>query len=82
MGILVGLSKSITLYLAPMMVLVGFILHVLVFLSPSLIFTGKVALMTVSPPTSANLAQAPDGPSVFFGPLGMFLSFSFDQVNA
>jgi hypothetical protein len=71
-----GLSKVITLYLAPLLALTSIVLILLTFISPIITFHDQVALLVVSPsssltnPGAAN--SAVDGPTVFFGALGTF----------
>ncbi|KAF8814319.1 hypothetical protein BYT27DRAFT_7082486 [Phlegmacium glaucopus] len=68
-----GLSKAITLYLAPVLALTAIILSLLAYLAPTLLLHDKVALLTVVPSTAliqSNSSQAVDGPSIFLGALG------------
>ncbi|KAJ7169917.1 hypothetical protein C8R46DRAFT_949352 [Mycena filopes] len=67
-----GLSKAITLYLAPLLTLTAILLSLFAYLAPVLLLQGKVALLTVTPSTAlvSNVSQAVDGPSVFLGVLG------------
>ncbi|KAJ7783829.1 hypothetical protein DFH07DRAFT_727305 [Mycena maculata] len=67
-----GLSKAITLYLAPLVTLTAILLSLFAYLAPVLILSGKVALLTVTPSTILvqNASHSVDGPSVFLGSLG------------
>jgi len=68
-----GLSKVITLYLAPVLALTSIILSLLAFLAPVLVLRGKAALLVVSPSislTNPSLKTSVDGPSLFLGALG------------
>ncbi|KAF8898703.1 hypothetical protein BD779DRAFT_30792 [Infundibulicybe gibba] len=68
-----GLSKAVTLYLAPVLALTAIILSLFAFLAPSLLLHDQVALLVVSPSTAlvqAGPAQGVDGPSIFLGALG------------
>lgn len=70
-----GLSKAITLYLAPLLALTAILLTTFAFLSPVVMLHGQVALLTVTPstsliPTNSSSSQSVDGPSVFLGLLG------------
>jgi len=68
-----GISKAITLYLAPVLALTATILSLFVFLAPTLLLHDQVALLTVAPSTilvQPGPGQKVDGPSVFLGPLG------------
>ncbi|KAF7320312.1 hypothetical protein MKEN_00816000 [Mycena kentingensis (nom. inval.)] len=64
-----GLSKAITLYLAPLITLTAILLSLFAYLAPTLLLQDRVALLTVSP-TSQNSTKSIDGPTVFLGPLG------------
>ena len=69
-----GLSKAITLYLAPLLALTAIFLTLFAYLAPTLLLHDKVALITVVPSTSlvqANASKNLDGPSIFIGVLGM-----------
>lgn len=69
-----GLSKAITLYLAPLLALTAILLSLFAYLAPTLLLHDKVALVTVVPSTAliqANASQGLDGPSIFMGVLGM-----------
>jgi hypothetical protein len=68
-----GLSKAVTLYLAPVLCLTALFLSFFAYLAPAVMLHDKVALLTVTP--SLTLVQAGplnniDGPSVFLGALG------------
>jgi len=69
-----GLSKAVTTYLAPVLLLTSVILSLLVFLSPTIALAGQVSLLSVTPSTALtqNGTQSSnvDGPSVFMGALG------------
>lgn len=74
-----GLSKAVTLYLAPLLCLTAIILSLFAFLAPAVLLHDRIALLTVSPSTvliQAGPAQSIDGPSLFLGVLGMFFSDS------
>ena len=69
-----GLSKAITLYLAPLLALTAIFLSLFAYLAPTLLLHDQVALVTVIPSTAlvqANAFKGLDGPSVFMGVLGM-----------
>ena len=69
-----GLSKAITLYLAPLLAFTAIILTLFAYLAPTLLLHDKVALLTVVPSTALvqpGSSQVLDGPSVFLGVLGM-----------
>lgn len=69
-----GLSKAVTLYLAPVLGLTAVLLSLFAFLAPTLLLHDQVALLTVTPSTvltQPGPSKAIDGPSVFFGVLGM-----------
>ena len=69
-----GLSKAITLYLAPLLALTAIFLSLFAYLAPTLLLHDKVALVTVFPSTAliqANASRSLDGPSIFMGVLGM-----------
>ncbi|KAF8168066.1 hypothetical protein B0H34DRAFT_792720 [Crassisporium funariophilum] len=68
-----GLSKAITLYLAPLLALTAIILSLFAFLAPTLLLHDRVALLTVVPSTAliqTGSSAGIDGPSVFLGVLG------------
>lgn len=68
-----GISKTITLYLAPVLALTATILSLLAYLAPTLTLHSQVALLVVSPSTEltqSGPSQSVDGPSVFLGVLG------------
>lgn len=67
-----GLSKAVSLYLAPMLCLTAIVLTLVSLLAPSLILHDQVAFLTVVPSTALqgpSTAQV-DGPSVYIGVLG------------
>ena len=69
-----GLSKAITLYLAPLLALTAIFLSLFAYLAPTILLHDKVALVTVVPSTAlvqANASRDLDGPSIFMGVLGM-----------
>ena len=71
-----GLSKAITLYLAPLLALTSILLTLFAYLAPTFLLHDKVALVTVVPSTAltqtnSNSSQGLDGPSIFLGVLGM-----------
>jgi len=68
-----GVSKAITLYLAPVLSLTSLLLILFSYLAPSVMLSGRVALLTVTPSSvlvQSNSSQGLDGPSVFMGALG------------
>jgi len=68
-----GLSKAVTLYLAPLLALTAIVLSVFAFLSPTVMLHDQVALLTVTPSTSliqTGPSRDIDGPSLFLGVLG------------
>jgi len=70
-----GLSKAITLYLAPLLGLATILLTLFAFLAPTFLLHDKVALVVVVPSTAliqgnSNSSQGLDGPSIFMGILG------------
>jgi len=68
-----GLSKAVTLYLAPLLALTAIILSLLAFLAPTLLLHDQVSLLTVVPSTAlleTGSSKGVDGPSVFLGVLG------------
>ena len=69
-----GLSKAITLYLAPVLAFTAVILTLFAYMAPAVLLHDQVALLTVVPSTALvrpGSSQALDGPSVFLGVLGM-----------
>lgn len=69
-----ALSKTITLYLSPIMGLTSLLLGLFAFLAPSIMLAGKVAMLTVTP-SDALFPASPssggiDGPTLIIGPLG------------
>jgi hypothetical protein len=67
-----GLSKAVTLYLAPLLSLTAILLSLFAFLAPVLMLNDRVSLFTVSPSTALTQLNGAsvDGPSIFFGALG------------
>lgn len=71
-----GLSKAVTLYLAPVLSLTAILLSLFAFLAPAVMLHDQVALLTVTPSvslTQPTSSQGVDGASVFLGALGMLL---------
>jgi hypothetical protein len=66
-----GLSKAVILYLTPLLTLTAVLLSIFAFLSPVVILHDSVALLTVTPLAQAGSSQGADGPSIFFGVLGI-----------
>lgn len=68
-----GLSKAVTLYLAPLLSLVALLLTLFAFISPVLVFSDQVSLLSVTPSTSLTQpggSSKVDGPTVRLGALG------------
>ncbi|KAK7463607.1 hypothetical protein VKT23_005548 [Stygiomarasmius scandens] len=68
-----GLSKAITLYLAPVLMLTALLLSLFAYLAPVIMLSDRVALVTITPSTAltdASNAKAVDGASLFLGALG------------
>jgi len=68
-----GLSRTITLYLSPLLAIAAIVLSLLAFLAPTLVLQDQVALLVVLPSTllsQSGPSQSVDGPSVFLGVLG------------
>lgn len=67
-----GLSKAVTLYLAPLLGLTTIFLTLFALLAPNLLLQDQVALLTVIPSTALQSQSllSIDGPSVFMGILG------------
>jgi len=68
-----GLSKAVTLYLAPVLALTSLFLSLFAFLAPTLLLNDQVALLTVTPSTALRQpgpSKDIDGPSIFLGVLG------------
>ncbi|KIM39026.1 hypothetical protein M413DRAFT_447387 [Hebeloma cylindrosporum] len=68
-----GLSKAVTLYLAPLLALTAILLSLFALLAPTLLLHDRVALLTVVPSTAliqTGSSKGVDGPSVFMGLLG------------
>lgn len=77
-----GLSKAITLYLAPILALTAIFLSLFAYLGPTPHL--NVALITVVPSTAllqANPSQNLDGPSIFIGVLGMKSCYSCTKIS-
>jgi hypothetical protein len=73
------LSKSVTLYLAPILSLTSLFLILFAYGAPALLLHSKVALLVVSPSSMSmnSSSRAIDGPTVFLGALGNPHSLSF-----
>ena len=72
-----GLSKAITLYLAPVLALTSILLSLFAYLAPTLLLHDRVALLTVVPYSSqpqTGSTQDVDGPSAFLGALGILVN--------
>ncbi|KDR85025.1 hypothetical protein GALMADRAFT_233596 [Galerina marginata CBS 339.88] len=68
-----GLSKAVTLYLAPLLALTAIILSLFAFVAPTLLLHDQVSLLMVVPSTALlqpGSSKGIDGPSVFLGVLG------------
>jgi hypothetical protein len=71
-----ALSKTVTLYLSPILGLTSLLLSLFAFLAPTLMLQGQVALLTVTPSDSLFIQAGAkgsgnvDGPTLFLGPLG------------
>jgi len=67
-----GLSKAVTLYLAPLLALTAIFLTLFALLAPTLLLHDQVALLTVIPSTAlqSQSSTSINGPSVFMGILG------------
>jgi hypothetical protein len=67
-----GLSKAVTLYLAPLLALTTIFLTLFALLAPNLLLQDQVALLTVIPSTAlqSRALNSIDGPSIFMGILG------------
>ncbi|KLO20286.1 hypothetical protein SCHPADRAFT_864278 [Schizopora paradoxa] len=68
-----GLSKAVTLYLAPLLSLTALLLSLFAFISPVLVFSNQVSLLSVTPSTSLTQpggSSKVDGPTVRLGALG------------
>jgi hypothetical protein len=67
-----GLSKAVSLYLAPLLCLTAIVLTLLSLLAPSLILHNQVAFLTVLPSTALQgpSSATVDGPSIYMGVLG------------
>ncbi|TFY63996.1 hypothetical protein EVG20_g6100 [Dentipellis fragilis] len=68
-----GLSKAITLYLAPLLALTSIFLTLFAFLAPVVMLHSQVSLLSVTPSTALTDPGSSgnvDGPTVFMGALG------------
>lgn len=67
-----GLSKAVTLYLAPILALTAILLSLFAYLAPVIMLQGRVALLTITPSTALTQigGGAVDGVSIFIGALG------------
>ena len=74
-----GISKAVTLYLAPLLALTAIFLTLFSLLAPTLLLHDQVALLTVTPSTAlqSQSLTSIDGPSVFMGILGENSDVSF-----
>ena len=70
-----GLSKAVTLYLAPVLSLTALLLALFSFLAPVLMLHNEVALLSVTPSNTLTNPQKSssdvDGPTLRLGALGM-----------
>jgi len=80
-----GLSKAVTLYLAPVLALTAILLTLFALLAPTLLLNDQVALLTVTPSTALLQPRSSnstiDGPSIFLGVLGKKKSSLLLPVN-
>jgi hypothetical protein len=68
-----GLSKTVTLYLAPVLSLTALILLLFAYTAPTILLHSRVALLVVSPSlqlADPSSSQGVDGPTLFLGALG------------
>ena len=68
-----SLSKTATLYLAPVLSLTSLILVLFAYIAPTIILHSRVALLVVSPSLQLedpSSSQNVDGPTLFLGALG------------
>ncbi|KAK7044089.1 hypothetical protein VNI00_007805 [Paramarasmius palmivorus] len=67
-----GLSKAVTLYLAPVLALTAILLSLFAYLAPVVMLPDRVALLTVTPSTALTQLNGgeTDGVSIFIGMLG------------
>ena len=74
-----GVSKAVTLYLAPVLSLTALLLALFAFLAPVLLLEDRVALLSVTPSTAitdpGQTSSNIDGPTAHMGALGMTLRF-------
>lgn len=69
-----GVSKAVTLYLAPLLSLTALLLALFAFLAPTVMLQDRVALLEVTPSTALTEPGSTtgiDGPTVRMGALGM-----------
>ncbi|KAF7784805.1 hypothetical protein Agabi119p4_970 [Agaricus bisporus var. burnettii] len=78
-----GISKAVTLYLAPVLALTATVLEILAFLAPTLVLSGRVDLVRVVPSVVLMGGRGEvDGPSLFVGSLGACVKSNNDaQLN-
>ncbi|KAH7931009.1 hypothetical protein BV22DRAFT_23581 [Leucogyrophana mollusca] len=70
---LADLSKGVTLYFTPVLMLTALLLALFAYLAPTVMLHSQVALLTVTPSSSLTQpgsTQGVDGPSIFLGALG------------
>ncbi|KAH7915792.1 hypothetical protein BJ138DRAFT_1097566 [Hygrophoropsis aurantiaca] len=70
---LADLSKAVTLYFTPVLMLTALLLILFAYLAPTAMLHSQVALLTVTPSSSLTQpgsTQGIDGPSIFLGALG------------
>ncbi|KAI0274675.1 hypothetical protein BC834DRAFT_4872 [Gloeopeniophorella convolvens] len=69
-----GLSKAVTLYLAPVLSLTSLVLLILAYAAPDILLHDQVALLVVTPSLAltdpSNSSHGIDGPTLFLGALG------------
>jgi hypothetical protein len=69
-----GLSKAVTLYLAPILSLTAILLSLFAFLAPAVMLHDRVSLLSVTPSSALTQPRGSskgiDGPSLFLGALG------------
>ena len=79
-----GLSKAVTLYLAPVLSLTALLLSLFAYLAPVVMLTGQVALVIVSPSTELvqpGQSSDVDGATIRFGALGESFTHLFGQLH-
>jgi hypothetical protein len=69
-----GLSKAVTLYLAPILSLTAILLSLFAYLAPAVMLHDRVSLLSVTPSSALTQphgsSKGVDGPSLFLGALG------------